>query len=460
MSQLDPDLLRDGVAYADRWVAYQQERREVPGIVVTIRHGDDVLLARGYGYADLERQIPMTPQHIFRIASHSKTFTATAIMQLLERGRLRLDDPLATSIPWLGARGDLARVTIRQALSHSSGIIRDGLDADHWHLEHDFPDANTLRHMVVEQGGAVLPANERFKYSNIAYGLLGLVVEAAGGVPYNQYVMAHIVDRLGLADTGPEIDDHARARLARGYTAPNLGVPRRPIPDIDTHALSAATGFYATAEDLSRYMAAHFFGNEEILSDASKREMQQPYWRVEQSDGAYGLGFSMMKIGERQLSGHGGGFPGYITRTMFDPRDRLAVVALTNTAGGPAELLVRAIIQILDFALAQPPASHRDAHDRYTGRFASLWGVTDVAAFGDTLVALSPEGDEPVKNVTRLAVEDPDTLRMVATGGYGSPGESVRYTRDGEDRVTAVRFGGTTSYPPDLYRAHELARGW
>jgi len=82
MGQLNRDLLRDGVAYADQWVSYQQERRELPGVVVAIQHDDTLLLCKGYGHADLERQVPMTPDHIFRIASHSKTFTATAIMQL------------------------------------------------------------------------------------------------------------------------------------------------------------------------------------------------------------------------------------------------------------------------------------------------------------------------------------------------------------------------------------------
>jgi CubicO group peptidase (beta-lactamase class C family) len=460
MNQLHPDLLRDGVAYADRWIAYQQERREVPGIAVTISHGDQVLLAQGYGYADLERQTPMTSRHIFRIASHSKTFTATAILQLLERGKLRLDDPLASSIPWLGRLGDLAQVSIRQALNHSSGVIRDGLDAAYWHLERGFPDADELRRLV-EDGGAVLAANERFKYSNIAYGLLGLVIEAASGTPYNQYVKEHIVDRLGLADTGPELDDHARTRLVKGYTSRHLGLPRRPIPDIDTRALSPATGFYSSAEDLSRYVSAHFLGDARLLRDASKREMQQPYWEVAQADERYGLGFDVVKIGERQLVGHGGGFPGHITRTLFDPVDRLAIVVLTNEIAGPARAIAHAVVRIIDFALKQPPATNHDGrHDRYVGRFVDLWGVTDVAAFGDALLALSPEGDDPTKDVTRLRVEDTDTLRITDTDGYGSPGESVRYSRDAEGRVTMVRFGGTPCYPPDLYRAHERGRTW
>src|SRR5689334_15006666 len=154
--RMNDDLLRDGVAYADQWVAYQQERRDIPGVAVAIRHDDRLLLAKGYGAADLERGIAMTPGHIFRIASHSKTFTATAIMLLLEAGKLRLDDRLADSIPWLRECGGLAQVTIRQALNHTTGIVRNGDDADYWQLTQSFPDDDELRRLV-ENGGEVLP---------------------------------------------------------------------------------------------------------------------------------------------------------------------------------------------------------------------------------------------------------------------------------------------------------------
>jgi CubicO group peptidase (beta-lactamase class C family) len=99
VSAVHPDLLREGVAYVDQWMAYQQERRQVPGLALAIGHADQILLSRGYGWANLERREAMTPRHIFRIASHSKTFTATAIMQLKELGKLRLDDLLAAHIP-------------------------------------------------------------------------------------------------------------------------------------------------------------------------------------------------------------------------------------------------------------------------------------------------------------------------------------------------------------------------
>ena len=178
--QLDVGLLRDGAAYANQWVAYQQQRRDLPGVVAAVWGDDQLLLAQGYGYADLERQVAMTAGHAFRIASHSKTFTATAVLQLVERGMARLDDPLAVHLPWLPRRDGLERVTLRQALNHSSGIVRDGQQADYWQLEAPFPDVGELRRLV-EDGGAVLAANEAFKYSNIAYGLLGLAIEQASG---------------------------------------------------------------------------------------------------------------------------------------------------------------------------------------------------------------------------------------------------------------------------------------
>ena len=105
--------------------------------------------------------------------------------------------------------------------------------------------------------------------------------------------------------------------------------------------------------------------------------MQQPYWTIEQADEHYGLGFSVVTIGERRMVGHGGGFPGHATRTLIDPRDRLVVVVLVNEIGGPADMLARTVVTLIDFALRQPRASEErlpDAYVRFTGRFVNLWG--------------------------------------------------------------------------------------
>jgi CubicO group peptidase (beta-lactamase class C family) len=192
-----------------------------------------------------------------------------------------------------------------------------------------------------------------------------------------------------------------------------------------------------------------------MRSDASKREMQQPYWTVARADEGYGLGFSLRQIGDRRVVGHGGAFPGHATRTLFDPRDRLAVVVLTNAIDGPAADLGRTVMALLDFALRQPPAApgrEADARARFAGRFINLWRVTDVVALGETLVAIDPDDPEPVKNATQLDVEDESTLRITASNGYSAPGEAVRYERDGAGNVARIVAGGLSSYPLETYR--------
>jgi D-alanyl-D-alanine carboxypeptidase len=368
----------------------------------------------------------------------------------VEQGRVRLDDRASACLPWL--TGD---VTLRQLLNHASGLIRDGADADYWLTEAPFPDRARLQ--AIATSGVVLDPNQSFKYSNIGYSLLGLVIEAVTGTTYNQYVKQHIVDRLGLADTGPEVHAGVTGRLVTGYSTSRLGIARRPVAIVETHALSPATGFYSTGEDLCRFAAAHWLGDTTLLSDASKREMQQPYWGVDYADEHYGLGFNTRQIGQRRVLGHGGGFPGQSTRTLFDPTDHLVVSVLSNTGGpdGAAGPIAESIVKIIDFALAESGGDHPAPAwpvERFVGRFANLGGVMDVVAFGNSLVATSPELDDPVQHVTKLEVVDENALRIVKTGGYGSPGETVRYERDASGATTRIAAGGPSSYPVDIFR--------
>jgi CubicO group peptidase (beta-lactamase class C family) len=450
MTESASAALRGGAEYIRRWLAYRYDFRNLAGLVVAIAQGNDVLMTEGYGFASIERRQTMTPRHVFRIASHSKMFTATAVMQLVEQGRLRLDDSVGAHLPWL-----TQQLTVRQLLNHTSGTIRDGVDADHWLTQKPFPTRDELRAIAAQ--GRVLEPNQRFKYSNIGYGLLGLIVEAVSGTTYNDYVREHIVERLGLGDTGPDVDAEVESalgdRLVTGYTADQPRGTRRPLPSVPTHALASATGFYATAADLCRFAAAHFLDDPVLLSDASKREMQQPYWSIDQADENYGLGFSIREIGDRRMLGHAGGFPGQSTRTMWDPRDHLVVVVLSNSAGPDAAAgpIAESIVRILDFAAEQTPSDAAPLLlDRFTGRFSNLWSVYDVAAFGNQLVLLSPAADNPVHSVTRLEVVDVDTLRIIETAGYGSDGELVHYERDADGQTRCVRIGGISTYPAPL----------
>ncbi len=447
--QLTRDAVESAVRYADTWLAYQQTYQRIPGVQAAVLHDGDVVLSSAYGLADVEHGLALTPEHLFRVASHSKTFTATAVMQLVEAGSLALDDAAGKWLPWL--EPPIAEVTLREMLAHSSGIFRDSRDSDFWQLMRPFPDEAALREIALS-GAAVLPRNERFKYSNITFSLLGLVIRAASGQAYNDYVTTNIVERLGLANTGPELDPTRASEYAAGYSALTYAASRQPIAHVDTAAMSSATGFYSTAEELCRYFSAHFWGDDRLISDASKRLLQHDAWDVEHTpDSRYGLGFSVTKVGERRLVGHGGGYPGHITRSLFDPDEQLAVSVLTNAIDGPAQPLANAVVKLIDLAAAQaqPPDA---GHARFCGRFANLWGVRDVASLGGRLLVLNPSLPDPTEGYAVLTVEDEATLRVASGPGYGDVGEPLSYTFASDGSVISIRGpGALTMWPLDDY---------
>ncbi len=464
-----PDLSRtaviDACRYLDRWIEFRQQHLRTPGVQIAVLLGDEMMLSSAHGLADVSTGSPLSTQHLFRIASHSKTFTATAAMQLVEQGVLRLDDTVGRWIDQL-ADSDVADRTVRELLSHSGGVTRDGLDGDFWQLFHAFPDRDGLLDVAGDHA-AVLAPNERFKYSNIGYSLVGLIIEAAGGSTYHEAVTAGIVDRLGLERTGPELDLSRADEYAAGHSAASHLLPggeRIVIEHIDTGAMAAATGFFSTAEELVRYMSAHFLGDDRLLTDRSKRRMQRTEWVVEGTGGtAYGLGFAVDEIGGRRVLGHGGGYPGHITRTYFDPVDRLAVSALTNAIDGPALEMAAATVKLVDLANkadADPAASGgRVDLSGFEGRFATLWGVYDIVALGGRLHQISPTEADPTASPTLLDVVDHRTLRIVKTTGYGSAGETLTYERNDDGSVRSVRGGsGTSAFPLAPFREALAAR--
>jgi CubicO group peptidase (beta-lactamase class C family) len=449
----------DAAAYARSWVEYRQRTYAIPGVSFAIAHDGEVVAAHAVGKADLERDVDLRTDHTFRIASHSKTFTATAVLQLAERGRLRLDDTAGTHVPWLDADvHPLGRTTLRELLSHSAGVVRDGIDAPWWGLRGPFLDRDGLR-AATTTTAPVLERNERFKYSNIGYSLLGEVVADAAGEPYEAYVRANVIEPLGLTSTDPEprADD---PRLAVGHSTRRYGLDRRPFPHLDTRAMASATGFSSTAADLCRYFGAHALGTGELLTDASKREMQHGAWEVKGGRGGhYGLGFHTFSIGARRVVSHSGGFPGFITFSLVDPVDRLAVSVLTNAHDGPAETIAVALVRLVNRAAeaGDPGAAERARLDRCTGRFLGLSNVVDLVRLGDQLLVIDPEALDPVVDATRLEPvdgDDPDRFRLADDGGFGSYGEGARFERDGDGALSAVQLAGGRYVPREEMVAH------
>lgn len=438
---IDRKAIESALAWVPRWLAFQRDYMPFVGAQVAVRVDGDLLLNDAVGLAVIEGDVPLTTDHLFRIASHSKTFTGVACMQLVEQGRLRLDDPACRHVPELDG-SPMAEVTVRELLGHLSGMTRDGDDCTFWSLGRRFPDRDELLE-TIRTHGKVLEPTEHFKYSNIGYSLLGLIIEAASGVPWREYVQANIVDPLGLKHTGPDLDDGRLDELASGYSSRVHGAQRVEIEHIDTFAESSATGVFSNASDVTAYFQAHLDGDERLISDASKRRMRQVQWTIS-DDAQYGLGLSITKVNGRTYYGHGGGYPGHITMSKLDPERKLSISVFTNTADGPAATLTSGILQLIDLSLdekREAKTEPRPAEDLapFEGRFAALWGLTDVVNLGGRLYLLNPALDNPAGEAIEMEIISDTELKAVGDKGFGGYGEVMRYTFDDDRNLDWIR---------------------
>lgn len=460
---MNKKALDHSIEYIKSWLQLRYEREEVPGFVVAVSYKGKLLLNEAYGFAGLEKKTKLTTDHIFRIASHSKTFTSTALMQLQEQGKLRLDDYVVHYLPWLKQHKDKRwlKVTLRQLMSHGAGVIRDGIDSDYWQLERPFPNEDELQKEILK-AELVIDGNTKLKYSNYGYSLLGMVIKNVSGVDYNDYVTGSIVKPLGLVSTGPEYTDSIKDKIVTGYTRRDVDKTRLPIANVDTRSMSSATGFYSTAQEMCTYFAAHAVGTDKLLDDESKKEMQRVHFRakIPSQDNAedYGLGLEIEYLKKRKTIGHGGGFPGHITKSLADSKDELVVVALTNCIDGPAQAIVKGIYGIVDYFQENTPDS-KPKHDmtKLEGRYMNLWGMTDIVVTGDKAISTYANSWRPLSFPEELEYVNDTTLKVIETDSFSSEEELVRFTlKDG--RVETVNYSGATMWTECDWIAKQKSR--
>lgn len=455
--------LAAGLDYLPRWLDYQMRASEQPGCVVAVAHRGKVVLERAFGHADLKRGTPLTARHRFRVASHSKTFTAAGILKLREAGRIGLDDPVGRHVG--GLQRDVAAVTIGQLLSHTAGLVRDGSDSGQWTDRRPFLDEAALRADLAQ--GTVIEPNTRFKYSNHGYGLLGLVVEALTGEPYATWIAREIVAASGLDETTPDATrglGSGRLPFARGHTA-KLPLGRRVVipGDNPTHALASATGFVGTGGDLARFFASLMPSSRlSVLSTASRREMSRRLWRDPHSsvERWYGLGTISGTLGDWEWFGHSGSFQGTVTRTANVPAHALTVSVLTNATDGSAQPWLDGALHILRSFSRNGAPSRKTA--AWTGRWWSLWGAVDLLAMNDKVIVANPALGNPVQDASEVAADA--TRQGVATGhvalagGFANHGEPVRLVFDGRGKGRELWLAGSKLLPQAKVEKELFAR--
>lgn len=438
--------LRAALDYLPRWIEHQMRMVQQPGCAIAAAHRGRPLFELALGLADERNGEALTPAHRFRVASHSKSFTAAGLLVLRDQGRCRLDDPVGRWVD--GLHPAVGRTTLAQLLSHSAGLVRDGADAGQWAQRRPFLDEAALRADLAQ--GPVIDANSRFKYSNHGYGLAGLAIEAITGEPYRDWIAREVVAACGLGHTQPDAPIAPRTPFALGHST-RLPLGRRVVVPsrMSTNALAAATGFVSTAGDLARFFASLApQARRSLLSAEARREMTRRHWRDPQLavDRGYGLGLMNGTQAGWDWFGHGGAFPGTLSRTVTLPALELTLSILTNASDGPAQLWIDGAMHLLQgFARYGAPTRRSAA---WTGRWWALGGPVDLLPVRDRVLVANPAAAHPLLDASEIVPgrkgRDGALQGTIAQAvGVGSHGEPARIEFDARGRAKAFWLGGT-----------------
>jgi CubicO group peptidase (beta-lactamase class C family) len=290
---------------------------------VLVAKGDEVLLNKAWGQANLEWDIPNTPATRFRIASITKQFTAAAILLLEERGKLSVEDPVQKYLP--DAPASWSTITIFHLLTHTSGL----------------PDYAALP--PYRSVGPLTPAEvvarfrdtpldfvpgERWNYSNSGYALLGFLIEQVSGKSYAEFLRENIFMPLKMDDSGYDLSRDVILRRASGYRQTTAGTVNAPY--LDMSLPYAAGGLYSTTGDLLTWTRALFGGR--VLSAASLKKMTTP---VPQSPNGYAFGLNVQSVQGRTVIFHAGGINGFTTTLAYYPDTHVTIAVLSNVADAP-----------------------------------------------------------------------------------------------------------------------------
>lgn len=434
----------------NKCLKYRTYIHRIPALAYGIIDKDGIVNANGFGRIFPQKKV--TDKTLFRIASISKIITTVGVLQLVEKKKLKLNDKVSKYLAWFKSKKDdkVEQITLRQLLSHTSGITRDG-DTPHW-VTHEFPDAEHIKNYVVSLRLSY-PPNEFWKYSNLGYVLLGLVIEKVSGNPYKQYIGENIYKKLGIKYTSTDFNKQTQEELATGHGIEFPNNTRKVFPHVSANSMASATGFVSNVSDLCVFLSAFFKGDSRLLSEKSKRELKKIQWKRKGEDIDQALGFQVWKMDGRKVYSHTGGFAGFKSVVALDLARSIAIMVLMNvidtTPLDYGKLLFHVINYIFlhekDFKGNYPSS---DSLIQYEGTFLNIWGPKESVVLGNKLVLLHPDADRPLKDAYLLEYEKNHTFIIKSGDGYGNIGESAHFEFDNDGKVYRVYEGAT---PRDIF---------
>jgi len=335
---------QDFAGRADQYVGYWFQAGKFMGSVLVARNGQ-TLFRKSYGLANAEWNVPNVPEAKYRLGSITKQFTAVAVLQLAEQGKLKLDDSVNKYLP--NPPPAWEPVTIDHLLHHTSGI------PSYTGLPGFFEKRITvpLTPLEIVDLSRDMPLEfkpgEKFAYDNTGYVLLGHIITKASGVPYMDYLREHILGPAGMNDTGYDSHSEVIKKRATGYSPPvgNLHNSRF----IDMSLPYSAGALYSTVDDLSKWDQILY--TNKLLTPASMKLMFTPGIQN------YGCGWFIDKLGAHSRIGHGGGIPGFNSMIARYPDEKLLVVVLSNLETDATDKIAAGLAHLAFGETAELPAA-------------------------------------------------------------------------------------------------------
>lgn len=423
------------VAKAEAYLSAAEKKGNFAGAVLVAQKGK-ILISKGIGLANFEHDVPNKPNTKFRIGSITKQFTAAAILQLQEQGKLNVQDPISKYVPdspetWKG-------VTIHHLLTHTSGIPSytdtpayvKGMREKAKPL--DF--IKRFRDLPLE-----FEPGSKMKYDNSGYFLLGIIIEQASGKSYETYLKENIFNKADMQDSGYDWDTTILKNRAAGYEG--TGKDMRNAAYLDMSQPYAAGSLYSTVEDLYRWDRA--LNAEKILAKKSLEAMYTPAL----NNYAYGWSISKSKEGKTVI-GHGGGINGFNTMITRIPEEDVCVVVLSNVMPPKSGVIATDLVRLMFGETVRMPGElpkeitlDPKVFDRYAGKYTIagqplLFFVKD----GKFMTKLGPQ---PELQIFPMA-EDKFFLKVVeaevtfVTGKDGKATEAVLFQGGGTQTAKRV----------------------
>lgn len=338
-------------------------KHQIPGFAIGVVENGKVIYARGFGVAKLGSNTPITPKSLFHMASVTKPFVSTAIMQLVERGKISLDARVIDYLPYFRLKDErFAAITVRQMLSHISGMP----DVENYNWDKpEYDDAALERYVRGLNNLSLLGApGETFRYSNIAFEVLGDVIAKVSGMSFESYVQRNILAPLGMKHSTLLVRETDPKRLVAPHVRDKDGkiVVSKVFPYNRPHAASST--LYSSIDDMNRWARANLnrgeLNGKRILKTSSYDAMWKPYANVGEisplvpSDMKIGLSWFLREENGHRLVNHGGGDLGFHSFLLLAPDDSISVVAMSNYSSNTGIHVYDISVAAMDIMLNKP----------------------------------------------------------------------------------------------------------